>query len=162
MTEPLQRSEVRHDPASSGPEEQVGLPSTVLSTRLRMRSSLALPVIAVIAVITFGGAAYTSGFLSGATWINILRTASFTSIVACFEGLVMISGGLDLSVGSTFLAGAMVSAAVANSGQSDVVSILATVGVGVGIGAVNGLLANTVASRQSSPHSARCSPSPRS
>jgi ribose transport system permease protein len=144
----------RREPASStgAPSFELGgidegaiaLPSTALSFAQRTRGSAALPVLVVIGVVTLAGATKNPSFLDGATWVNILRTASFTSIVACFEGFVMISGGLDLSVGSTFLAGAMTSAAVVNAGQSDIIAFLATAGVGLGIGALNGFLADFV------------------
>ena len=122
----------------------VALPSVALPFGQRLRSSLALPVLVVVALITVLGGTRNSAFFSEATWINILRSASFTTIVACFEGLVLISGGLDLSVGSTFLAGAMTSAGVVQASQSDLVALLAALGVGAGIGAINGILANYI------------------
>lgn len=124
--------------------EQVAIPSTSLSVKTRVKGSLSLPVAIVIVLFTVIGATQNSYFLNGNTWINILTSASFTSIVVCFEGLVMISGGLDLSVGSTFLAGAMTSAELIHTGHSDLVAILGALVIGAAIGAVNGVLANYV------------------
>jgi ribose/xylose/arabinose/galactoside ABC-type transport system permease subunit len=124
--------------------EAVVMPSTAMTFGSKIRGSLALPVLIVIVLFTLIGGTQNSYFLSGGTWVNILTAASFTSIVACFEGLVMISGGLDLSVGSTFLAGAMVSAELSARGHSTPVVVLATLCVGAGIGAINGVLANYV------------------
>ena len=67
------------------------------------------------------------------------RDASFTVIVACFEALVIISGGIDLSVGASFLAGAMTAGAIATTHGTGL-AILGAAGVGIGIGLVNGIL----------------------
>lgn len=129
---------------TASPERLLGRPSVDLPVRQRLLGSLSLPAILAIVLITFGGYTQSSAFLTKATWINILTTASFTGIVACFEGLVMISGGLDLSVGSSFLAGAMTSAWAVVHGHSIGFAILATFVVGGGVGLINGFLANYV------------------
>jgi len=77
-----------------------------------------------------------------ATWSNILRASSFIIIVACFEALVLISGGLDLSVGASFLTGAMTAALIAQQTGSVALAFLGAVAVGFGIGTINGLLIN--------------------
>src|SRR5579859_7608147 len=79
--------------------------------RVALSPSLALAL--TIGLFVLYGVTQTSSFLSGQVWINLVRDASFTAIVACFVAIVMIGGGLDLSVGSVFSAGAMVSAALA-------------------------------------------------
>ena len=122
----------------------VDRPRTTMSLSNKVRGSLTLPVAVVIVLFTLVGSTQNSFFFSEATWINILTSSSFTVIVACFEGLVIISGGLDLSVGATFLAGAMVSAQLVHAGQSSVVAILVAVLTGAFIGLVNGVLSNFV------------------
>jgi ribose/xylose/arabinose/galactoside ABC-type transport system permease subunit len=132
-------------PAPSASDlDHVDLPSTVISMRQRIKSSLALPVIVVIILITLGGAMVNTQFFQHSIWTLILESCSTAIIVACFEGLIMISGGIDLSVGSTYLAGAMMGASVVYHGHSDLLAILAALGVGLGIGLVNGLLVNYV------------------
>jgi len=123
---------------------QVALPNIKLSWQKKFRSSLSLPVIVVIILFTLIGESQNSNFLNGPTWLNILTTASFTSIVACFEGFVLISGGLDLSVGAVFLTGAMVSAELAVKGFPLIVAILGALLAGAFVGAINGGLANYV------------------
>ena len=86
------------------------------------------------------GATQNRSFLSGPTWTNIGITASFLIITACGEGLVLIAGGIDLSVGAAFLAGAMTAGALSSSGSSVGVSVLGGVGAGIGLGLANGLL----------------------
>lgn len=116
--------------------------STALSMKDRFSRSLTLPVLLVIALIVVIGATQSHLFIDQATWTNVLRSASYPTIVVCFEGLIMIAGGLDLSVGSTLLAGAMISAEVANSGAGTLLAVLAALGVGAGVGLVNGVLTN--------------------
>ena len=117
----------------------IALPSRVLSPSQRLRSSPSVAAVIALVVFTLFGVTQTSLFVDGQTWVIILRDASYTAIVSCFEGLVMISGGLDLSVGSTFLAGAMVAGAL-SQGQGAVLPLLGVVGIGAGIGSVNGIL----------------------
>ncbi len=153
MTQPSNSNEVSHSTDTlrslsraleNEATSDIEMPSTTLGLWLRVRSSLALPVIIVIVIFTLIGETQNSYFLSEATWVNILTSASFTSIVACFEGLVLISGGLDLSVGAVFLAGAMSAAELVQMGQSDIVAILGALLVGAVVGGINGTLANYV------------------
>lgn len=123
---------------------QVALPNIKLGWKKKFRSSLSLPVIVVIILFTLIGETKNSNFLNGPTWLNILTTASFTSIVACFEGFVLISGGLDLSVGAVFLTGAMVSAELSIKGYPVLIAILGALLAGAFIGAINGGLVNYV------------------
>ena len=123
---------------------QVALPNIKLGWKKKFRASLSLPVILVIVLFTLVGATKNANFLNGPTWLNILTTASFTSIVACFEGFVLISGGLDLSVGAVFLTGAMVSAELSIKGYPVPVAILGALLAGAVVGALNGGLANYV------------------
>jgi len=108
--------------------------------RIALSPSLALAL--TIGLFVLYGVTQTSSFLSGQVWINLVRDASFTAIVACFVAIVMIGGGLDLSVGSVFSAGAMVSAALAFHGQSPVVAFACGILVGAGVGVVNGVIVN--------------------
>lgn len=132
-------SEILLSPGSPS-RGDIELATTKVSLQARVRSSLALPVLVVMLTIVLLGATRTSLFLSEATWTNILRSASFFVIVACFQGLVMISGGLDLSVGSSFLAGAMLAAFVVDQTGSVPLAFLASVCGGLAIGGFNGAL----------------------
>lgn len=129
-------------PEAIPPLDHINLATTKIPFNARVRGSLALPVLIVMLAIVLLGSTRTSLFLAEATWTNILRSASFFIIVACFQGLVMISGGLDLSVGSSFLAGAMSAAYVVDHTGSIPLAFLACLGVGVIIGGFNGVLTN--------------------
>ena len=123
---------------------EVDLASRSIPLAQRVKTSPSLPVVAAIVVFTIIGIAETSEFLNGQIWVNIIRDASFTAIVACFEGLVIISGGLDLSVGASFLAGAMTAGALSQA-HGDALAIVGAGGVGIGIGLLNGLLISYLA-----------------
>ena len=98
-----------------------------------------------IVLIVAIGATQNSSFVSGPTWSNIGITSSYIVITVCGEGLVMIAGGIDLSVGAEFLAGAMTAAAASNAGIGVAASIVIGVLAGLAIGLLNGLLVIYVA-----------------
>jgi ribose/xylose/arabinose/galactoside ABC-type transport system permease subunit len=85
-------------------------------------------------------------FLNSYTLIQTATDSSFFAIMAVGATTVIISGGIDLSVGSTYaLAGvtaAMVLRAVEPSGalSSVVLGFVVAVGVGLGCGTINGLM----------------------
>ena len=108
--------------------------------RLALSPSLALAVVIIVFVIF--GATQTDQFANPLTWINILRTATITAIVAVFATMVFVSGGLDLSVGSVLAAGAMMSAFLAKAGFPPLVAVVAGILVGSLVGLVNGVLIN--------------------
>jgi ribose/xylose/arabinose/galactoside ABC-type transport system permease subunit len=79
-------------------------------------------------------------FLSGPNVLNLLRTTSYVVIVACLTTLVMISGGLDLSVGSQMgLGGILVSTLMIN-GLPILLAIIITLGLNSIIGIFNGYI----------------------
>jgi ribose transport system permease protein len=124
------------------PHAKVAAGDTHLTAFRRVALSPSLAVALTIGLFVLYGITQTSAFLNGQVWINLVQDASFTAIVACFVAIVMIGGGLDLSVGSVFSAGAMVSAAVAFHGQSPVVAFACGVLVGAGVGLLNGVIIN--------------------
>jgi len=124
------------------PATGVGLATTQVSVRRRLLSSPATALALVIVVFVVFGATQTDRFLDGATWINILRNAVFLVIVGVFTTLVLISGGLDLSVGSVFVAGAVGAAAAADAGLPVLLSIALGTATGIVVGLLNGVLIN--------------------
>lgn len=80
-------------------------------------------------------------FLSMSNIINLLRSISITLIGAIGMTFVLISGGLDLSVGSTLALGGMVSGyCMSIAGLPVVLSIALGLLAGCAIGFVNGLI----------------------
>lgn len=79
-------------------------------------------------------------FLTGSNILNILRQTSINSIIAAGMTFVIITGGIDLSVGSTLaLSGAVVAFLLA-SGMNPILAMAVALAVGAGIGVLNGLV----------------------
>jgi ribose/xylose/arabinose/galactoside ABC-type transport system permease subunit len=117
--------------------------STRAGSRLALMAASPQFAIFIVVLLFVGiGATQSGQFLSGATWINILRNAVFIAIVASFTTFVFVSGGLDLSVGSLFAVGAMGSAALLALGLPIWSAIILGTAAGGVAGLVNGVLIN--------------------
>jgi ribose transport system permease protein len=79
-------------------------------------------------------------FLESRNLVNILQQSSINACIAIGMTLVIISGGIDLSVGPVAALSAVISATLLSSGISPVFGVLAGLGVGILCGTVNGLL----------------------
>jgi ribose/xylose/arabinose/galactoside ABC-type transport system permease subunit len=79
-------------------------------------------------------------FMSGANIFNLLRTTSYVVIIASLTTIVMISGGLDLSVGSQMgLGGILVSTMMVHH-VPILAAVVLTFGINSLIGLMNGLV----------------------
>ena len=78
-------------------------------------------------------------FLTIPNLVNVLLTMSVIGIVSIGMTYVMLSGGIDLSVGSAMALSAVVAATYAKGGSPFVVVILIGLGIGFLIGLINGL-----------------------
>jgi len=72
--------------------------------------------------------------------MGLLRQASFNGLIAFGMTLVILSDGIDLSVGSVFALSAIICAELLMSGMPAVVAILVALVAGTLLGAVSGLL----------------------
>lgn len=79
-------------------------------------------------------------FLTVPNLINILQQSSINAAIALGMTLVIISGGIDLSVGPTAALSAVIGATLMVAGVPIPLAILASIGVGVLCGAFNGIL----------------------
>jgi ribose transport system permease protein len=79
-------------------------------------------------------------FLSAHNLVNILQQSSINACVALGMTLVIISGGIDLSVGPTAALSAVLTAMLLTAGIPLPLAILAGLGVGLVCGFVNGAL----------------------
>jgi ribose transport system permease protein len=80
---------------------------------------------------------------SFATWnnlFNITRNFTFVAVIALGMTIVIISGGIDLSVGSVLCLCSMILAVVMHAGYSIEIGIAASLGTALVVGAVNGVL----------------------
>ncbi len=95
-----------------------------------------------IAVIAAGIALSfaTDSFATSKNLYNITRNVAFTAIIALGMTLVIITGGIDLSVGSVLCLCSMVLAVVMHAGYSIEVGIAASIATALVVGAFNGFL----------------------
>lgn len=93
---------------------------------------VALVVLAAVASLSFGS------FATGDNLGNIAISSSFLATVALGMTFVIVSGGIDLSVGSVFVLGGVLAAWGSQYGT--VVALLLPLAVCAAIGLVNGLL----------------------
>ncbi len=95
-----------------------------------------------IAVIVAGVALSfaTDSFATAKNLYNITRNVTFVAIIALGMTLVIITGGIDLSVGSVLCLCSMVLAVVMHAGYSIEVGIVASVVTALVVGAFNGIL----------------------
>lgn len=98
------------------------------------------PLIAVLTAMVLVFQLSTGGFLDPANLRGIATDAATLAIVAVPSALLVISGYLDLSVGSTLALGGLVGGWLAGQGQSPVVAVLGALAAGAAVGAVNGIL----------------------
>ncbi|MER9328027.1 ABC transporter permease [Mesorhizobium sp. M0152] len=92
----------------------------------------------VVILAVFG--ALVPGFFAERNLINILQQSSINACLALGMTLVIISGGIDLSVGPTAALSAVISASMLVAGIPFPLAIAAGFAIGLGCGLVNGIL----------------------
>ena len=108
------------------------LQGALLSLRLGPALILFLLIVAV--------AVTTPVFLTSRNIGNVFSQTSVIAVLALGQLLVIVSRGIDLSVGSTVALSGVVGAIVWGDTQSSVLTIAAIIGTGVAVGAANGLI----------------------
>lgn len=98
-----------------------------------------VPLVGLLIIIVLL-AILSSAFLSVLNILNVLRQASINGFQAFGLTLVIISGGIDLSVGSVVAFSGMVTALLILAGVTPILAVLAGLASGTAIGVVNGLL----------------------
>ncbi len=97
------------------------------------RSIIILFILMLIASIV------SDKFLSITNVFNVIRQITVAGIIACGMTFVILTGGIDLSVGSIVGLVGAVSASVLNSTNNIVLTILVGLAIGLVCGALNGL-----------------------
>jgi ribose transport system permease protein len=95
-------------------------------------------IIIVLALMIIFSIADPTVFLSGNNIHNVGRQVSFDAIIAFGEVIVLIAGGIDLSVGSVLAMAAALTMGL--QGYGVFVAVLAALLMGAGVGAFNGFL----------------------
>lgn len=112
-----------------------------MSGNKKMKSLLALlgPFIGLLVIVTIITILNPS-FLSLANILNVLRQVSINALIAFGMTFVILTGGIDLSVGSMLALSGAVTATLMASGVDPILSILIGLLVGVILGAINGFI----------------------
>ncbi len=94
----------------------------------------------VFAIIIIIGGLVSPYFLSVRNLVNIITAASITSVLAVGQFFVIVTGGIDLSVGSLAALATVISAIILSNQQSPALAIVATLLICGGVGFMNGLI----------------------
>jgi ribose transport system permease protein len=95
-----------------------------------------LALVAACLFLTFA----TNSFATPSNLFNITRNFTFVAVIALGMTIVIISGGIDLSVGSVLCLCSMILAVVMHAGYGIEIGIAAAIGTALIVGAVNGVL----------------------
>lgn len=106
----------------------------------RLLSSQTFWVVIAVVLACLFLSAVTDSFATSKNIFNITRNITFIAIVALGMTFVIITGGIDLSVGSVLCLSSMVLAVTMHAGYSIEVGILASLATALAIGAFNGVL----------------------
>lgn len=97
-------------------------------------------VFIALAILVVVISAISPEFRQPGNFLNLLRQASFNGLIAFGMTCVILSGGIDLSVGSTFALSAIVCAEMIGHGVPVIVAVPVALLVGVALGLISGLL----------------------
>ena len=98
-------------------------------------------ILLVFFLIIVGLSILSPYFLTVTNILNIIRQTSIYGIIAVGMTFVILTGGIDLSVGSILaLSGAVAAGLMKNNDVAPLIAALVAIVVGGGIGLVNGLL----------------------
>jgi ribose transport system permease protein len=81
----------------------------------------------------------TDTFFTSSNLVNVLRQNAFIAILAAGMTFVILTGGIDLSVGSVVGLSGVMCAGLLGAGAGVPLSVLAGIGVGLAAGMINGL-----------------------
>lgn len=102
------------------------------------RSTIFYPFVGLVAVCLVMVFASNS-FLSAANLENIARQVSINAIIAVGMTCVILTGGIDLSVGSVMALSGTLAAGLMVAGLNAVAALVVGIAVGLGFGVANGL-----------------------
>ncbi len=108
-----------------------------LAIRFDLRSDLVVYI--ALAALFLSGVFSSRSFLNAYNLTSVIRHAAALGIVTMGQGMVMIAGGVDLSVSSTITLTTILSASLM-AGRNGMIlpAVLACLAVGLGFGCING------------------------
>jgi len=126
------------EPSVPEPEQQAGLLKLRLVGALLVL--LRLGPLLILGVLVLVMSNLSPVFATTQNLGNVLSQTAVIAILAIGQLMVILTRGIDLSVGSTLALSAVVGATVFGSSQGGAVTVLAMLGTGAAVGAVNGLV----------------------
>jgi ribose transport system permease protein len=131
-------------PVPAAPPALVPEPAPKRTKRIvaRVPDSAALLVVLAALVVFFSFK--TPYFFNTDNFINILIASSVVGIIACPSTMLLIAGQFDLSVGGATALVTTIFAVSFVHGTPLIVTILLSIGVGAGVGALNGFLVTVI------------------
>ena len=93
-----------------------------------------------LALLVIGLSLVSPEFRAPSNFMNLLRQATFNGLIAFGMTCVILSDGIDLSVGSTYALSAIVCAELIMHGMPAIVAILVALIVGTLLGVISGIL----------------------
>lgn len=99
-----------------------------------------LGMLIILVLLCLVLALFAPYFTEASNMLNILKQSSITAILAAGMTLVILTGGIDLSVGATLALAGVISVMLSNSGVHPVTAMAAGAVVGYVAGAINGYL----------------------
>ncbi|MFI7067624.1 ABC transporter permease [Kribbella sp. NPDC050124] len=103
---------------------------------IQRQAGLLVAIVLLVAIF----ASQTSAFLTSDNLINILLQGSVTAILAIGQMFVIITSGIDLSMGTMLALGAMITGTLLVRGVPIAVCVLAGIATGSIAGLINGLI----------------------
>jgi ribose transport system permease protein len=97
---------------------------------------LALGIVLTAVFVT--ASALSETFLTSDNLLNVLRQIAVLGILAAATTMLMVSGGIDLSIGATASWAGVLAAEVLTGGGSPLAAVLVGLGLGLAVGALNG------------------------
>ena len=97
-------------------------------------------VLLILAAMVLFLSVFTNTFLKSTNIFNILRAFSWIAIAAFGECMVIITGGIDLSVGSVMGFSGLISAMLLRASVGVPIAVLGGLAAGIVIGLLNGLM----------------------
>ncbi len=125
-------------PAAASPARATGPARAAHALAALRRSTTFYPLVGLVAVCVAMVFASDS-FLSAANLENVLRQVSINAIIGVGMTCVIVTGGIDLSVGSVMALSGTLAAGLLVAGANGAAALAAGIGVGVALGAANGL-----------------------
>lgn len=95
-----------------------------------------IALIVLVVVVTF----LNTNFINPTNILNLLRQVSVNALIAFGMTFVIITGGIDLSVGSTLALSGALTAGILAAGVPPVVAIFAGLLIGAALGLLNGIV----------------------